>query len=176
MHLVSALYLVCQLFAWKYWFPLFLTKGWPTNRTTDQPTDWPTDRPTERPGYRTHLKREKTQWTTMRPQFLSLWISSWPQILGLFFFAERKHQLANWPTSWWADKPINGFLSSMHILVHGGWMIFWWLQWAYKVLEDLRGSQRVTARSRESLPMVWNCLCFTYNSLGSLWKICFSDR
>ena len=48
-----------QLFAWNYWFPLFLTKASPTDRRTDRPTNGPTDGRTDRPGYRdarTHLK------------------------------------------------------------------------------------------------------------------------
>ncbi len=48
--LVSLIYLLEHLFAWKCWFPLFLTKAWPTDRRTD--------RPTYRDA-RTHLKSDR---------------------------------------------------------------------------------------------------------------------
>ena len=39
MHLVSLVHFLCQLFAQKFGFPLFLTKAWPTDGRTDGPTD-----------------------------------------------------------------------------------------------------------------------------------------
>ena len=61
---IITVYFFYQLFAKKYWFPLFLTKAWLTNGQTDQRTDWRTDRP----GYRDtrmHLKMEgwTDKWT-----------------------------------------------------------------------------------------------------------------
>ena len=48
MHLVSLVNLLWHLFARKYWFPLFFTKAWPTDRPTNGPTDGQTDGPTDR--------------------------------------------------------------------------------------------------------------------------------
>ena len=61
LHEICLVYLLLQLFAWKYWFSLFFTKAWPTDGRTDRPTDRWTDQRTGKPGYRdarTHLKTE----------------------------------------------------------------------------------------------------------------------
>ena len=72
------LYLLLQLFAWKCWFSLFLTKAWRTNRRTDRRTDgrtdgwtdrrtdvW-TDRRTDRPSYRDARTHQKIKFSDFR--------------------------------------------------------------------------------------------------------------
>ena len=48
MHQEGLIYLLWWYFARKCWFPLFLTKAWPTNQPTNRRTDGRTDGQTDR--------------------------------------------------------------------------------------------------------------------------------
>ena len=55
MHREGLIYLLRQYFSRKCWFPLFLTKPWPTNQPMDGATDGRSARPSHKDA-RTHLK------------------------------------------------------------------------------------------------------------------------